>query len=59
MKRLVAGWRWLQREWSADGQYRRYVDHQQRQHPGWPVLDRDEFFREEQRRKWQGIRRCC
>jgi len=59
MKRVVATWRWLQREWSADAQYQRYVAHHERHHPGHAVLGRADFFREEQRRKWQGIQRCC
>jgi uncharacterized short protein YbdD (DUF466 family) len=59
MKRLIAGWQWLQRECSVEGHYHRYVAHQQRHHPDRAVLSRAEFYRDEQRRKWQGIRRCC
>jgi len=43
--------------------YATYVRHRQRQHPGEPVLSRDEFFRDCQARRYavdagRGVR-CC
>jgi uncharacterized short protein YbdD (DUF466 family) len=49
------------RELSGDDAYERYVAHWRAQHAasaGAP-LDRGEFFKEEQRRKWEGVKRCC
>ena len=46
---------------TGDDAYERYLEHRRRCHPGEPVaaLDRRAFFKEEQRRKWNGVRRCC
>lgn len=59
----------LRRAWSAlreltgDDAYERYLAHWRACHadasPGAVPLDRAAFFREEQRRKWEGVRRCC
>jgi uncharacterized short protein YbdD (DUF466 family) len=51
----------LLRELTGDDAYERYVAHWQRQHAadGAAPLDRAAFCREEQRRKWEGVRRCC
>jgi len=48
------------RELTGDDAYERYVEHWRRHHAndGAP-LSRTAFYREEQRRKWEGIRRCC
>jgi uncharacterized short protein YbdD (DUF466 family) len=50
----------LLRELTGDDAYERYLRHWQAQHAqsGAP-LSRAAFFREEQRRKWDGVRRCC
>jgi uncharacterized short protein YbdD (DUF466 family) len=53
-------WRLL-RELTGDDAYERYLEHWQARHAtgaGDP-LDRAAFYREEQRRKWEGVRRCC
>ena len=67
-------WRWLQtsraafrvgwtalRNLSGDDAYERYLAHR-RSHDacdrGAP-LDRAAFFRAEQTRKWEGVKRCC
>jgi uncharacterized short protein YbdD (DUF466 family) len=49
------------RELTGDDAYERYLAHWQREHAGDVVapLDRRAFCREEQRRKWEGVRRCC
>jgi uncharacterized short protein YbdD (DUF466 family) len=51
------------REASGDDAYERYLAHRREcpdgRHAGTPLLDRAAFFREEQRRKWEGVRRCC
>jgi uncharacterized short protein YbdD (DUF466 family) len=55
---------WLQRLWkglrqlTGDDAYDRYLQHHYRHHQGEP-LGRAEFFKLEQRRKWDGVRRCC
>jgi uncharacterized short protein YbdD (DUF466 family) len=49
------------RELTGDDAYERYLAHWRSQHAeqdGAP-LDRRAFYREEQRRKWEGVRRCC
>lgn len=58
---------WLQSVWralrtvSGDDAYERYLRHWQEQHAhaGGRPLSRKEFFKAEQARKWDGIRRCC
>jgi uncharacterized short protein YbdD (DUF466 family) len=58
----------LRRIWAAfrhvtgDDAYERYLNHWRacgQQHTTNGPLDRAAFFREEQRRKWEGVRRCC
>jgi uncharacterized short protein YbdD (DUF466 family) len=46
---------------TGDDAYERYVRHwhAQHSHDGGAPLERAAFFREEQRRKWEGVRRCC
>ena len=48
------------RRLSGDDAYERYLAHRQARHAdeGAP-LDRKTFFKTEQERKWNGIRRCC
>ncbi len=50
------------RELTGDDAYERYLAHWHARHTaggaGVP-LDRASFYREEQRRKWDGVRRCC
>ena len=49
------------RELSGDDAYERYLAHWRAHHAarGRAPLDRAAFCREEQRRKWDGVRRCC
>ena len=49
------------RELTGDDAYERYLAHWQAQHgvDGAVPLDRAAFCREEQRRQWEGVRRCC
>jgi uncharacterized short protein YbdD (DUF466 family) len=51
----------LLRELTGDDAYERYVAHWRAHHAtdGGHPLDRAAFCREEQRRKWDGVRRCC
>jgi len=51
-------WRTL-REISGDDAYERYLEHHRTRHPGEAPLDRRAFFRDEQRRKWSCVNRCC
>jgi uncharacterized short protein YbdD (DUF466 family) len=56
---LRKAWR-VVREVSGDDAYERYLDHWRSQHANESApVDRATFFREEQRRKWEGVRRCC
>ena len=49
----------LIRRLSGDDAYERYLRHHAEAHPCETALDRKEFFRREQERKWNGVRRCC
>jgi uncharacterized short protein YbdD (DUF466 family) len=56
----------LQRLWralraaSGDDAYERYLAHWRAHHAGeGEPPDRKAFFRAEQERKWNGIKRCC
>jgi uncharacterized short protein YbdD (DUF466 family) len=60
--RVALQWIWaLLREVTGDDAYERYLEHCAQQHAadGTRPLDRSSFYREEQRRKWDGVRRCC
>jgi uncharacterized short protein YbdD (DUF466 family) len=49
------------REWNGDAAYDRYLRHWQQQHGKTlgEALSRKEFFRQQQARKWDGVKRCC
>jgi uncharacterized short protein YbdD (DUF466 family) len=53
------------RQVSGDDAYERYLAHWQASHAGahsgegGSPMNRKEFFRAEQERKWNGVRRCC
>ena len=49
------------RELTGDDAYERYLAHWRTRHAleGAAPLDRAAFCRDEQRRKWEGVRRCC
>ena len=51
-------WRALRRV-SGDDAYERYLVHHAATHPELAPLGRADFFRSEQKRKWEGLRRCC
>jgi len=56
---LKHAWRTL-RELSGDDAYERYLAHQRAHNAdGTPPLSRAAFFRVEQQRKWNGVKRCC
>jgi uncharacterized short protein YbdD (DUF466 family) len=55
---LKRAWRTL-REISGDDAYERYLAHRRARHPDSRPLSRAEFFRAEQERKWDGVKRCC
>jgi uncharacterized short protein YbdD (DUF466 family) len=56
---------WLRLIWqgvrhvSGDDAYERYLAHHRLHHADAVPLDRAAWFRHEQNRKWDGIRRCC
>jgi len=60
VRALQRAWARL-RELTGDDAYERYLAHWRAQHAaaGGTPLDRATFCREEQRRKWDGVRRCC
>ncbi|MEY3220049.1 MAG: hypothetical protein RIT27_1406 [Pseudomonadota bacterium] len=47
------------KELSGDDAYERYLKHHAEHHPTAPLLSCEEFFKQEQERKWNGIKRCC
>lgn len=47
------------RRLSGDDAYERYLTHHAEVHTDTPLLNRAEFFKQEQERKWNGVRRCC
>jgi uncharacterized short protein YbdD (DUF466 family) len=47
------------REMTGDDAYERYVQHHATAHSDTPPLDREAFCKAEQKRKWEGVRRCC
>jgi uncharacterized short protein YbdD (DUF466 family) len=48
------------RELTGDDAYERYLAHWREHHAGdGKPLERAAFCREEQARKWDGVRRCC
>ena len=47
------------RRLTGDDAYERYVAHHNQHHAGDVAMNRTEFFRSEQKRKWEGVRRCC
>lgn len=47
------------KEVSGDDAYERYLKHYAQCHPNETPLDRKEFFKQEQERKWNSIKRCC
>ena len=51
-------WRTIRRL-AGDDAYERYLAHHAESHSGELPLSRREFFKMEQERKWNGIRRCC
>jgi uncharacterized short protein YbdD (DUF466 family) len=51
-------WR-FSRQLADDDAYERYREHQAACHPNAPLLDRRAFYLEQQRRKWDGLQRCC
>jgi len=55
---LKKAWQLL-RELSGDDAYERYVRHHAIHHAEEPLLNRQEFFKQEQHKKWHGVKRCC
>ena len=47
------------RQLSGDDAYERYLAHYAEVHSDTSLLSRAEFFKQEQERKWNGVRRCC
>ena len=53
--------RWMQclRALTGDDAYERYLMHFHRHHAQEKPLSRREYYLAEQRRKWNGVKRCC
>ena len=47
------------RQATGDDAYERYLTHHHQHHAAERPMERGEFFRSEQKRKWEGVRRCC
>lgn len=47
------------KEVSGDDAYERYLKHYAQHHPNETPLSHQEFFKQEQDRKWNSIKRCC
>jgi uncharacterized short protein YbdD (DUF466 family) len=47
------------KEVSGDDAYERYLKHHAQHHPHETPLNRQDFFKQEQDRKWNSIKRCC
>jgi uncharacterized short protein YbdD (DUF466 family) len=58
MGALRALWHWLRRL-SGDDAYEQYVAHLRAAHPDRAPPDRGEFYREREKEKWSGVKRCC
>ena len=60
MRDLMRLWK-IVRRLSGDDAYDRYLAHWRIHHAneGGQPLSRQAFFKAEQERKWNGIRRCC
>ena len=44
---------------TGDDAYERYLAHHNQHHVDNVPMNRRDFFRSEQKRKWEGVRRCC
>ena len=53
--RLATVWRTLR----GEDAYARYLRHAADAHADRPAMNRKEFFKAEQERRWNGVRRCC
>lgn len=60
MRTLKRIWH-IVRRLSGDDAYERYLEHWREHHAtdGGEPLSRRAFFKAEQERKWNGVRRCC
>lgn len=60
MRTLKRIWK-IVRRLSGDDAYERYLEHWRAHHAagGGEPLSRQAFFKAEQERKWNGVRRCC
>jgi uncharacterized short protein YbdD (DUF466 family) len=47
------------RRLTGDDAFERYLAHHHKHHADIEPMDRAAFFRSEQKRKWEGVRRCC
>lgn len=57
-RKLLRLWQALRRL-SGDDAYERYLAHHATAHAHDAPLSHAEFFRREQERKWNGVKRCC
>ena len=57
-RQLAGPWRGL-RALAGEDAYEHYLRHAAAQHPGEPPLTRRDFWRDAERRKWDGVSRCC
>ena len=60
VRKRTLHWIDFSRALTGDDAYERYLAHWHTHHNGEGMpLDRKAFFKAEQERKWNGVRRCC
>lgn len=59
LKKMFPNFTKIARQLTGEDAYDRYLSHHAEHHADHPALSRKEFFKQEQERKWNGVRRCC
>lgn len=59
MKLWLRQWWEILRHLAGEDAYARYLAHWESAHPGIQPLSRNDFYRNYETRKWNGVRRCC
>ncbi|MEW6353903.1 MAG: YbdD/YjiX family protein [Pseudomonadota bacterium] len=59
LKKMFSNFTKIARRLTGEDAYERYLSHHAEHHTQHPALSRKEFFKQEQERKWNGVRRCC
>ncbi len=43
----------------GDFAYQNYLEHCQKNHSDRKILTKEEFFKMQQKQKWEGVNKCC